>query len=459
MKQYFSTYKPHYRDNLKLAIPVVISQLGQILVQTSDSIIVGQFAGTIALAAVALVNSLFMIIIVVGMGVAYGLTPLIAQQNGKNDKIECGRLLANSFLINLITGVLLFALIYFAAVPMLDHLDQSPAVVAQAKPFMKLMGISVIPILIFNTFKQFAEGLGFTKQSMSISIWGNVINIIVGIVLVKGMFGIPPMGVRGVGLSTLIDRCLMAIAMSAYVLRSPRFKDYLKGFLWSNIDRSRIRQIIKIGAPVAMQFTFEISAFSGAAIIIGTMGAVPQAAHQIALNMAALTYMVANGVSAAAAIKSGNLFGAKNYIGLRQSAIASYHIALAFMGITAIIFLVFNHWLPWIYTTDKAVIAIAAQLLLVAALFQLFDGAQVIGLGVLRGMGDVNIPTLITFLAYWVLGIPVGYLLGLHFNMGVMGVWFGLVLGLFTAAVLLYFRFRNISKHHEFHEQVIIARD
>lgn len=459
MKQYFSTYKPHYQANLKLAIPVVISQLGQILVQTSDSIIVGHFAGTIALAAVALVNSLFMIVIVTGMGIAYGLTPLIAQQNGKQNYLECGKLLSNSLLINIITGIILFIVICLGTIQLLDHMDQTPAVIEQAKPFMFIMGLSVIPQLIFNTFKQFAEGLGLTKQAMSISIWGNVLNIVLGIIFVKGMFGIHPMGVRGVGYSTLIDRCMMAIAMSLYVLRSRHFKPYLSGFLWKSLDRKRMYQIVKIGAPVACQFTFEISAFSGAAIIIGTMGAVPQAAHQIALNMAAITYMAANGVSAAAAIKSGNYFGAKNFTDLRHSAIASYHIALGFMTFTALIFLAFNHWLPWIYTSDENVIAIASQLLIIAAVFQLFDGAQVIGLGVLRGMGDVNRPTLITFLAYWVVGIPAGYILGLHFKFGVYGVWYGLVLGLLTAAVLLYLRFQKTSKHHQYHQQIIISQE
>ncbi|OKS86194.1 MATE family efflux transporter [Mucilaginibacter polytrichastri] len=448
MKQFLATYKPHYRDNLKLAIPVVISQLGHILVQTSDSIIVGHFAGTVALAAVSLVNGLFMIIMVLGLGLSYGLTPLIAQQNGQDNFIECGKLLANSLLINIVSSIVLFMLIYFGAVLALNHLNQSPEVVAQAKPFLLLLGLSVIPMLLFTTFKQFAEGLGFTKQAMYISIWGNVLNIVLGITFVKGLLGIHPMGVRGVGLSTLIDRSMMAIIMAVYVLRSAKFKAYLKGFLLASINKIRIRQILKIGAPVAMQYTFEISAFSGAAIIIGTMGAVPQAAHQIALNMASITYMAANGMAAAAAIKSGNFFGAKRFHDLRHSAIASYHVVLVFMSVTALMFTLFNHWLPWIYTSDERVITIASQLLILAALFQLFDGAQVIGLGVLRGMGDVNVPTVITFLAYWVVGIPVGYVLGLHFHLGVMGVWYGLVLGLLTASILLYFRFSQITKRH-----------
>jgi MATE family multidrug resistance protein len=459
MKTLYHKYKYHYRDNLNLAVPVMISQLGHTLVQTGDTIIVGHFAGTISLAAVSLANSIFIIPMIIGMGISYGLTPLIAQHNGRNNYPECGRLLSNSIFINIITGIILFAITFSSSLFLLNHLDQTPAVVSQAKPFLLLLGLSIIPMLIFNTFKQFAEGLGFTKQAMLISIWGNVLNVCLGIIFVKGLFGIKPMGIRGVGYSTLIDRSVMAVAMGFYIFKSSNFKKYLESFVLTNIDRLRSLQILKIGAPVAMQYTFEISAFSGAAIIIGTIGYHEQAAHQIAINMAALTYMMASGVSAAAAIKSGNYFGSKDHQKLRHSAISSYHIVLAFMFITACIFAFGNNLLPWIYTSDRAVISIAAQLLIIASAFQLFDGAQVVGLGILRGMGDVNIPTLITFLAYWVIGLPVGYVLGIQLHWGVKGVWYGLVLGLLVAAILLFFRFQVISKKNHDKTVLILARD
>jgi multidrug resistance protein, MATE family len=456
MKHLYHKYKSHYSDNLNLAIPVVISQLGHTLVQTSDTIIVGHFSGTVSLAAVSLANSIFIIMLVIGIGISYGITPLIAQHNGRKNYAECGQLLSNSLFLNMITGVILFAVTFFGSVLLLDHLDQTPAVVSQAKPFLFLLGLSIIPMLVFNTFKQFAEGLGFTKQAMLISIWGNVLNICVGIIFVKGLFGISPMGVKGVGYSTLIDRCLMSVVMSIYVFRSVNFKKYLKGFVLTSIDRVRCLQILRIGAPVALQYTFEISAFSVAAILIGTIGYREQAAHQVAINLAAITYMMASGLSAAAAIKSGNYFGSNDHIKLRHSAISSYHIVLVFMCITAATFTVFNHLLPWIYTSDKNVISIAAQLLIIAAFFQLFDGTQVVGLGILRGMGDVNIPTIITFLAYWVVGLPVGYVLGLQLHLGVKGVWYGLVLGLMVSSILLFFRFQFISKKHQ--DQTILIQ-
>jgi MATE family multidrug resistance protein len=284
---------------------------------------------------------------------------------------------------------------------------------------------------------------------MQITIWGNVLNIIIGIVFVKGMFGIAPMGIRGVGYSTLIDRCLMATVMAFYVFRSPIFKKYLTEFAVKNIDRIRALQILKIGAPVAMQYTFEVSAFGGASIIIGSIGMVEQAAHQVAISLAAMTYMMASGVSSAAAVRSGNYFGSGDHRKLRLSAISSYHIVIVFMCFTAVIFTLCNQLLPWIYTSDRNVIAIAEQLLIVAAFFQLFDGTQVVGLGVLRGMGDVNVPTVITFISYWVIGLPVGYLLGIQLHLGAMGVWYGLVCGLMGASIMLFLRFQIISKKHQ----------
>lgn len=449
MKRIYNKYKPHYQTNLNLAIPVVISQLGHTVVQTADSIIIGHFSGTVQLAAVSLVNSIFMVVMVVGIGISYGLTPLIAQENAKKNDEECGKLLLNSLILNILTGVTLFVLIYFTSLTFIDHLNQDPEVVSYAKSYLGLLSVSIIPLMVFNTFKQFAEGLGFTRQAMVISIWGNVLNICLGVIFVKGLFGVEPMGVRGVGWSTLIDRMVMSFAMMIYVFWSKHFTKYLKHFIFLQFNRARSVLIFKIGGPVALQYVFEISAFSGAAILMGTIGAVQQAAHQVAIAMAAMTYMMASGISAAATIKTGNNFGIKNFIELRLSAISSYHIVLAFMTVTAFLFIALHHVLPWIYTSDIAVIAVASQLLIIAGFFQLFDGAQVVGLGVLRGIGDVNIPTTITFIAYWIIGLPAAYFLGIRYGLGANGIWYGLTLGLLVSAVLLFARFHYITKKLE----------
>lgn len=455
MKQLYSKYRDQYKSNFLLAYPVVISQLGHIAVAISDSIIIGQKTGSdVSLAAVALGNSLFTLFMVTGIGISYGLTPLIAQENGRKNYAACGKLLSSSIIINIIAGILLFAIIFFGLF-MIQHLNQPVDVVKQAKPFLGLLGFSIIPLMIFLTFKQFTEGLGFTKQAMSITIWGNLVNIVVGIILVFGLFGIKPMGVVGVGIATLTDRILMAIAMSFYVFRSPRFKEYLRGFKFGDISKAISKKILGIGIPVSMQYIFEVGAFSGAAIMIGWLGAEELAAHQIALSMASLTFMMASGISSAAAIKTGNYFGQRDFKQLRFSAVASYHMIIAFMIFCGIIFTVFNHFLPSLYIKDQHVINTAAGLLIIAGLFQLFDGAQVVGLGILRGMGDVKIPTAITLMAYWVIGLPVGYLLCFKLNVGVSGVWWALLIGLGIAAVLLFLRFNYLTRKLESNPSLI----
>lgn len=427
-------------------MPVVVSQLGHTLVHTADSIIVGHFVGTIPLAAVSLVHSVFMVVMVIGIGIANGLTPLIAMANGSRRYDECGALLSNSFLINIASGILLFCIVYFGSMVAIDHLDQDPEVVQVAKPYLFIMSLSIIPLMVFNTFKQFLEGLGFTRQAMNITIWGNILNVLLALGFVRGIFGIAPMGVEGVGYATLIDRCLMAVVMALYTFRAARFKPYLKYFNLLKIEIKRCTEIIRIGAPVAMQYVFEIGAFAGAAIMAGTLGANEQAAHQIAITLAAMTYMMASGIAAAATVKTANSYGRQKFLRLQRFATTNYHIVLVFMLAAALIFVFFSSYLPWMFTSDSMVIGIASQLLIIAGLFQLFDGTQVVGLGILRGLGDVKLPTLITFIAYWVIGLPLGYILSTHVGVGILGIWYGLTAGLLTSSILLYFRYRTLVK-------------
>ncbi|ASZ09741.1 MULTISPECIES: MATE family efflux transporter [Chitinophaga] len=444
MKPLLKKYEQQYRSNFRLAYPVVISQLGHTLVALSDSIIIGH-TGPVPLAAVSLGNSMFTIFMVTGIGMSYGLTPLIAQENGRGNRHNIGCLLSHSLIINSIVAVLLFSVIFIGS-NYITHMGQSAEVAAQAKPFLRFLGFSFLPLMIFLTFKQFAEGLGFTRQAMNISIIGNIINILIGVTLVYGLFGAPRMGVVGVGIATFVDRLLMGITMAIYVLRAPRFKVYLSSFGFKELTGATFRKILGIGTPVALQYIFELSAFSGAAIMIGWIGAKELAAHQIAISLASITYMMASGVSAAAGIKSGNLMGSGNFKELRLSAIASYHMVLVLMGVAALVFMLGRHLLPAMYIQDTTVISIAAGLLIIAAFFQLFDGTQVVGLGILRGMGDVKIPTVITLFAYWGLGLPIGYWVGIHQGLGVQGVWWGLLIGLLTASILLFFRFHYKSR-------------
>lgn len=442
----YKANKKYYLSTIALAGPVVISQLGHTLVQTADTVIVGRFAGTVSLAAVSLVHSVFMVVLVIGIGIAYGLTPLIAQENGRSNFRECAQLLANSLWLNLASGVVLFLLVYYGSTYAMQHTGQDPVVVLTAKPYLLFLSISIVPLMVFNAFKQFAEGLGFTKQAMQITIWGNILNIVLALVLVTGIAGGTPLGIKGVGIATLVDRILMMAVMGWYVLRAEKFKKYLDYFSLLVVDRVRIRQILKIGLPVASQYVFEIGAFAAAALLAGTIGAVEQAAHQTAITLVAMTYMMAGGIGSAATIKVGHSLGRGNRYRVRKFAEASYHLVLVFMLVFALVFALFNMYLPYLITEDSKVIGLASQLIIIAGIFQLFDGTQVVGLGTLRGMGDVNIPTLITFFSYWIVGLPLGYLLGLTMEMGVKGIWYGLTAGLLTSSVLLFMRFRYMVR-------------
>jgi MATE family multidrug resistance protein len=435
-------HKTYYISALALAGPLIIAQLGHTLVQTSDTMIIGHFLGKISLAASSLAHSVFMMVLVFGLGIAYGLTPLIAQASGKNDKTEISKLLSNSLWVNIFVSILLFFGVYYGSMYGMQHADQDPIVVEEAKPYLFVLALSIFPLMVFNAFKQFAEGLGFTKQAMRITIWGNVLNVILAIVFVKGMFGIEPMGIAGVGIATLIDRILMMVVMSWYVLKSKYFKDYMVHFNFFSVQVQKVKKILKIGTPVAFQYTFEVGLFAGASLIAGKIGALDQAAHNVALTLASMTYMMATGFASAVTIKIGNSYGKENFERLKTFARISYNIILGFMIFTAILFAVFNHTLASLMTTDPEVIALAAQLLIIAGLFQLFDGTQVIGLGILRGIGDVNIPTIITLFAYWVIGLPTGYYMGVQMEIGIQGVWYGLTFALLVSSILLYLRYK-----------------
>lgn len=440
----FNKYRPFYRSNFFLAYPVVISQLGHMLTAVADSVMVGHL-GIIPLAACALGNSILGVFMVSGIGISQGVTPLVAQENGKNNKKLCGEYLEQGVIISLITGLLLFGVVAIIA-QYLNILKQPEDVTIATKDYLLIIGASIVPLMIFQSFRQFAEGLGYTKQAMQVSVVCNILHILFNFILIYGWFGLPVMGLFGAGLGTFIARVLMAIGMGLFVVKSTLFKPYLEKFKMHQPDWVKMKSIVKLGFPIALQYFFEIGAFSGAAIMVGWIGSKELAAHQIAINLAALTYMGASGIGVAATIKAANALGKKDFIELKLSAISSYHLVILYMCITAFIFLICNTLLPWLYIKDEGVILIASQLLIVAAFFQISDGIQVVGSGILRGLSDVKIPTIITLIAYWVIGLPLGYVLGFTFHLGPIGIWISLSLALTAAAILLFYRFKRIIK-------------
>lgn len=437
-------YLFHYRRTVKLAYPVVLSQLGHISVGVADSIMVGH-TGTVPLAAVSLGNSLFSVILVLGLGLSFGMTPLIAAADGRDDKDDIASVFRHGFIINLLSGILLFALLYML-VPLLDHIDQPQEVVDYAKPYFAILLFSLVPLMLYQSYKQMAEGLSNTAPAMYISIGSNLLNILLNYLLIYGKLGFPALGIVGAAIATLISRVIMAIAIMIYVYQSPKFKSYNLRIRLQGLIREKFNKILRIGVPVSMQMVFEVSAFSIAAIMVGWLGAKELAAHQIALSMASVTYMMASGISAAVTVRVGNQLGKNDIRQLRLAGFSAFNMVLVFMFICAGIFIAGQYYLPSLYISDESVISLAGSLLVIAGFFQLSDGVQVVGLGALRGMSDVKVPTAITLIAYWVIGLPSGYVLSHYFELGVYGIWYGLLIGLSIAAVLLYYRFYTLSK-------------
>ncbi len=439
-----ASYREHFTKNYYLAYPVVLSQLGHIMVSVFDSLMVGR-TGTIPLAAASLGNSIFMITLVVGLGVSYSITPLIAAADGRRNITRISLLLLNSLFFNILIGILLFIAGYFFA-PYITRLNQPTQVVALAIPYLNILFFSMVPLMIFQAFKQFAEGLSLTKQAMYISIFANSLNIVMNYILIFGKLGFPAMGIVGAGWATFISRVIMALMMAGYVLYAKRFEIYRRYLRFSHLSFIHMYRILKLGLPISGQMLFEMGAFSFSAIMIGWIGAKELAAHQIAINVASVSYMMASGIAAAATIRVGNQKGLGNYRAMRMAGVSSFVMGAGFMVLSGILMVLSNNLIPILYISDPEVIEIASVLLIIAALFQISDGVQVVGLGALRGLEDVKVPSLISLIAYWVIGLPVGYFLCFKAGFGVSGIWTGLLVGLSVAAILLFLRFKMLSK-------------
>ncbi|MDO8967263.1 MATE family efflux transporter [Algoriphagus sp.] len=438
------TLKDHLNTTFHLAYPVMLSQLGQVSVGVADSMMVGRL-GALPLAAASLGNSIFFVLMMFGIGISMGITPLISIAEGKGKIKRISRLFTHGLWINLATSILLTAIVLGLSQG-LFFLNQPEDVVVLAIPYLLIITASLIPMMVFQTFKQMAEGLSQTKQAMYITIFCNLINIFLNWVLIWGYLGAPALGLNGAGLATLISRILMMVLMGAYILFSKRYQIYQFSLSIRNASLPMIYRILKIGVPTGFQFIFEVSAFSAAAIMMGWIGVNALAGHQIALNLASISYMMATGLATAGMIRVSNQIGKGNPKAMREAGMVVFGMVIVFMFSAAVLFVAARFFLPTLYIDDPEVIALAASLLIIAGLFQLSDGVQVVGLGVLRGMEDVKVPTLVTLMAYWVLGLPLGYLFAFEFGMAEKGIWYGLLIGLSITAVILFYRFHALSK-------------
>ncbi len=432
-------YKVHYCPNIKLATPVVLAQGGQMMVNLADTIMVGQ-AGTIPLAAASFANSIFINIMVFGIGVSYAVTPLVGKAFGGKDKNQCAYWFQQGVYSNLIIGVMLTALAA-AFCTVMPYMGQDKSVVQEAIPYYLLLTLSILPQQIFNTYKQFAEGLSNTKIAMTITFGANLLNVFLNYIFIYGHFGVPALGLTGAGIGTLVSRIMMAVAFAFISRQLTLFKTYryikIPGFSSQAFGR-----ILKLGLPIGLQFVIEVFAFSLGSIMMGWINAVSLAAHQIVLSMASVTYMMSSGLASATTIKVSIFRGKKEFSAIKYSALASLHIVLVFMTLTGILFLSLRYFLPGLFVDDKEVIQVAAGLMLVAGLFQVFDGIQVVALGILRGFEDVVMPVIGAGIAYWCISLPISYLVAFTFNVGPVGIWIGYLVGLASAGVFLLLRFR-----------------
>ncbi len=437
-------YYPFYKRNLHLALPVVISQIGQVSVMLIDNMMVGH-VGTTELAASAFANNVFMVGMFFGMGITFGLTPLTGNSFGNGKMNEVVVWLKNGIFTHLFAGFglnLIMAGIYF----LLPYLGQTPDVVKLAKPYYLLLCLSYLPFMLFFSLKQFFEGTGNTKIAMHITISANIINIAFNYLLIFGKLGFPEMGLNGAGLGTLISRVAMPVLFFVYIIKTPVFKNYFALAHQQLFDRQKIIRLLKIGIPIAFQIIVEGIAFSIGAIMMGWLGEVQLAAHQVAIGLASFTYMISLGISQANTIRVSHQMGVKDYKALKMAAFASTHLVLLFMSSMGIMFVFARNYLPFLFTVDTEVIKIAAGLLIIAAIFQVFDGLQVVMLSTLRGMADVKLPMFIAFFAYLVLGIPTSYLLAFPLMLGPQGIWYGYLVGLGAAGILFWFRFQHNLK-------------
>nr|WP_228778789.1 MATE family efflux transporter [Flavobacterium sp. J49] len=446
-------YTKEFRYNLQLAYPVILGMIGHTLVGIVDNIMVGKIGPT-ELAAVSLGNSFVFIAMSLGIGFSTAITPLVAEAHGKSNREEGRLAFHHGLYLCTILGLFLFGIIFFSK-PLLSFMGQPEPVVQLAKPYLDIVGFSLVPLIVFQAYKQFADGMSQTKYSMWATIVGNVANVIINYLLIYGIWFFPKLGIIGAAIGTIASRIIMLVFMHYIMKSKTKFHYYFEGFTLKEIKKEINIKIIRLGFPSSMQMFFEVALFTGAIWLCGMIGTTSQAANQIALSLASLTFMFAMGLSVTGMIRVGNQKGKQDYVMLRRVGLSIFLLTVLLEIVFALLFILLHNVLPYIFVNmneaktlveNQEVITISAQLLIVAAFFQISDGIQVVVLGALRGLQDVKIPMYITFVAYWIIGFPVSIYLGLYTDMKAVGVWIGLLAGLTAAAIFLYIRFNILTK-------------
>lgn len=435
-------YRQEMRISVKLSYPIVIAQIGTVLMNVAANMMVGKL-GAGAIASVGIGNSIYILVAVVGMGTMAVLSPQVATARGRNDIEECRGLLQTAIRLSIGIGIILALVLLFLA-SVFHIFRQEPEVTTLAGKYLTITALSTIPMMIFIGLKSYTDGLSYTRVAMVITLTGLVLDVFLNWTLIYGNLGMPALGVTGAGIAILITRTYMAAAMFLYLRNSPAFSVYRQTFTGS--IRPLTGRVLRLGLPGGFQYFFEVGAFSGSAVMAGWIGTAELAAHEIAISLAALAYMVASGNAAAGSIRVGEAVGVGSRAAIIRTGTVAILISVAFMLVTCLLFVTANVQLVGLYINDTKVLPIATSLLIIAGIFQISDGVQVASLGILRALSDVNIPTVVTLFAYWVIGIPLGYWLTFSLGYGVEGIWYGLLAGLTASAALLTARFYILSR-------------
>jgi multidrug resistance protein, MATE family len=448
-----ATYTKEFSYNIKLAYPVILGMLGHTLIGIVDNFMVGNLGST-ELAAVSLGNSFIFIALSLGIGFSTAITPLISEADAEQDNKKIRTTFHHGLLLCTVLGVVLF-IVTVLSKQLMYFMHQPKIVADMAAPYIDWVAFSLIPVIMYQGYKQFADGLSQTKYSMYAIFMANVVHIFFNYVLIYGVWIFPKLGILGAALGTVISRIMMVVFLHLLLRHNAKFSNYFKHFSFREIKKSMLRKIIDLGLPSAMQMLFEVTLFTAAIWLSGSLGKNNQAANQIALTLASSTFMVAMGLSVTAMIRVSHSKGMADYKNMIVVARSIFLLAIILETVFGIIFVIFHNYLPHLflnmgdsaqYVDNQEIIGITAQLLLVAAVFQLSDGIQVVVLGALRGLQDVKIPMYITFVAYWLIGFPISFYLGRYTELKAVGIWIGLLAGLSAAALFLYIRFARISK-------------
>lgn len=434
-------YRSHYRANWSLAYPIVLSQFGHLAVLIADNLMVGHL-GSSYLAASSFANNLYSILLLFGVGIASGITPMVGKAIGEGNNRLIRETYFNGFAINLFTGFLILGLIILSMFSF-PYMGQDPQVVLLSKPLYLLLGISMIPYMIFLQGKQFIESFEDTKPGMLITIVCNAINIILNFLLIYGLFGFPCLKLVGAGYAILISRTLMALWMLIYVYRKKEYRYFVCRFNIRLIQFRYCLKILKLGIPIAMQYVLEVGFFTLCGIMIGTFGSEALAAYQIVLSLSALTYVMASGIGQAAMIRISNFYGQGDIQSIREVGNTSRLMAAFMMLCFGACFILFRNVIPGFYLSEPAVTGLAAKFFVIVGIYQVFDGIQANMINTLRGLHDVKVPTIIAMLSYWLVALGFSYLFAFTLKIGSIGIWYGMLVGLICAACLLSWRFSS----------------